>query len=174
MTSAAQWTWSAGTLGDGAGQTLATAFAEQLCISPSPQVNEGCDLGLETSMGGHGPERFYLRASTQEGLEIIVRQPGLSITVLRARCTGSVGANQSQSRPHTREYVLERSSFLGRQRRIRTVDAEGIRGAVLCTTRPSFGGDLRVQVLEDIPTIDAIVLSYCCYRVDASPKIVRA
>lgn len=174
----AQWKWHSGTLYGDAGQTLAAVTAQRLNVISGSALTDGSELELLSSLDSPSASRFYLRATGPEGFTCEVRQAGLSVATLRARCADSKDPIMAVEE---RFYLLKRSTPLKRMRTIFAAVAEATEqrnGAVLSTnalfdTEPRFNGDLRVSFHRDIPLLDAIVLSYSCYLLDASPRIVR-
>lgn len=174
----AQWKWHSGTLYGDAGQTLAAVRAKRLNVTSGSALPDGSELELESSLDSPSASRFYLRATGPEGFTCEVRQAGFSVATLRARCADSKNPIMAVKE---RFYLLKRSTPLKRMRTIVAAVAEATEkrnGAVLSTnalfdTEPRFNGDLRVSFHRDIPLLDAIVLSYSCYLIDASPRTVR-
>ena len=143
----AQWTWRAGALTNDVGHELASVRDGVLATAGGER------LAVESSLESSSP-RFFLRARTAAGEDFSVSQAGITVTRLRATCAD-------------REYLLDRRNPFRRERRI---VARGT-GAEVADTAPA-GVDLRVSVGE-LPELDAIILSYACALLDATPRTLR-
>lgn len=168
------WQWTGTTLRDVRGTDIAWVRDGVLTIvgalSGDPAQPDVL-FDVETSLDGTtASPRFFLRArpraSRSAGSEAAkqceVSQAGLTVTRLRATCGDA-------------HYLLERSAIFGKQRRILALAEDGgAEGSEVARLNPR-GSGLEVAASDNngLPDLDAVVLSYSCLLVDATPRIVR-
>ena len=169
------WQWNGATLRDARGTDITWVRDGVLTIADAlsgDPTQPDTLFDVETSLDGTtASPRFFLRArprasrSADAGTakQCEVSQAGLTVTRLRATCGDA-------------HYLLERSAIFGKQRRILALDGQdgSAEGTEVARLTPQNGGlELSNPGAHGLPDVDAVVLSYSCLLVDATPRIVR-
>ncbi|MER0069871.1 hypothetical protein ABRP93_01860 [Corynebacterium sp. KPL2850] len=171
------WQWNGTILRDVRGTDIAWVRDGVLTIAGAlsgDPTQPDTLFDVETSLdGATASPRFFLRASpranrsagSEAAKQCEVSQAGLTVTRLRATCGDA-------------HYLLERSAIFGKQRRILALDGQqgNSEGTEVARLTPR-GSGLEVSASNSsghgLPDVDAVVLSYGCLLVDATPRIVR-
>lgn len=168
------WQWNGTTLRDARGTDIAWVRDGALTIAGAlsgDPTQPDTLFDVETSLDGTtASPRFFLRAlprasrsaDSEAAKQCEVSQAGLTVTRLRATCGDA-------------HYLLERSAIFGKQRRILALAEDGsAEGSEVARLNPRGSGlELSNPSGQGLPEVDAVVLSYACLLVDATPRIVR-
>ena len=142
------WVWRDNNLIDSLGTQMASMRADIIHVADQNILIEA----LATNF------HFKCRATTSDGDIFTVSQRGFTVANLDATCGD-------------RRYTLARTSTWRKVRGITTLD-----GGVYAYVRPRANGQVEVHdgpLVEDIPLLDAVFLTWVCVLVDAPVRRPR-
>ncbi len=142
-----RWLWQGNELLDARGDVIAVVRSDVIILGRERLLVESTA----------GPMQFRARATTGDGRIFTLGQAGMTVNTLIASCDG-------------RDYTLRRRSLWRKERLIS--HAEGVTAIV----RPLISG--RVEVHDgpysaDMPTLDAVFLTWGCVLVDSPVRRPR-